>query len=67
MHNTIQVEFKALRKDYFYNKNSLTVKSGDHVIVQAESGRAKSGKDKATAVKPKPTKSGRGKPNRGRR
>jgi len=38
MHNSIQVEFKALRKEYFYNKNNLTVKSGDHVIVQAESG-----------------------------
>ncbi|MBL7994704.1 hypothetical protein JNM05_04980 [bacterium] len=38
MTNPIQVEFKALRKEYFDNKHNLNIKLGEHVVVQAESG-----------------------------
>ena len=34
----IQVEFKALRKEYYDNKHNLNIKLGEHVVVQAESG-----------------------------
>ncbi|NUM80253.1 hypothetical protein HUU42_05550 [bacterium] len=34
----IQIEFKSHRKEYFDNKHNLTIKRGDNVIVQAESG-----------------------------
>lgn len=38
MQNPIQVEFKANRKEFFLNKNNLVIKTGDHVVVQAENG-----------------------------
>lgn len=38
MPNCIQVEFKARRKEYFFNKSNLTLRKGDAVIVQAENG-----------------------------
>lgn len=38
MQNIIQVEFKANRKEYYFNKDSLAVKKNDFVLVEAEVG-----------------------------
>lgn len=38
MHPVIFVEFKANRKDYFYNKDALPLQKNDYVLVEAEMG-----------------------------